>query len=281
MAITSANLANALVKLVAVDALPELTGELLMGNLVTQSFDSTVAWPGDKASINTGSGAVEIEITTHAEGTFQIPDVTKVIAVPDLLRLYMRPAIMSVAEKIESDLLGLCGLLAAHRVIGADQPGMTLEKVEEADTALFTGGVTSSEPKFLVTGVKAYSDLRRTPKFSEYQTAAEAGLHACVDGTVGKILNFFALRSQNVERGGSPALAHNIAFSKDALGMAIRRLPQVQPGSGGIADYSEVGDLGIRVVTNYQPNTLAQQYTIGILYGVRVLCDAHAVEVRS
>ena len=37
-AITSANLANAIVKLVAADALPALTGNLVMGNLVNREL---------------------------------------------------------------------------------------------------------------------------------------------------------------------------------------------------------------------------------------------------
>ena len=34
-------------------------------------------------------------LNTHAEATFQIPDVTKVLAVPDLLKLYMQPAVVA------------------------------------------------------------------------------------------------------------------------------------------------------------------------------------------
>ena len=44
-------------------------------------------------------------LNTHAEATFQIPDVTKVLAVPDLLKLYMQPAVVAMAERIETDLL--------------------------------------------------------------------------------------------------------------------------------------------------------------------------------
>ena len=43
-------------------------------------------------------------LNTHAEATFQIPDVTKVLAVPDLLKLYMQPAVVAMAERIETDI---------------------------------------------------------------------------------------------------------------------------------------------------------------------------------
>jgi hypothetical protein len=40
-AITSANVANAIVKLVAVDALPALVSNLVMGNLVNRDYEPT------------------------------------------------------------------------------------------------------------------------------------------------------------------------------------------------------------------------------------------------
>src|SRR3954468_18780828 len=110
-AITSANLANAIVKLVAVDALPALMGNLVMGNLVNRDFEPSLAQAGDTINVpipptllannlaqggsvvrqNAAPGNAQIVLDTHAEATFQIPDVSKILAVPDLLKLYMQP----------------------------------------------------------------------------------------------------------------------------------------------------------------------------------------------
>ena len=49
-AITSTNVANAIVKLVAVDALPALMGNLIMGNLVNRDFEPTLA-QSDRKSV--------------------------------------------------------------------------------------------------------------------------------------------------------------------------------------------------------------------------------------
>ena len=46
--------------------------------------------------------------------------------------------------------------------------------------------------------------LRQIQRFSEFQTAGDAGLRALVDGTVGKIKDFFVFRSQFVRRPGAP-----------------------------------------------------------------------------
>ena len=103
-----------------------------------------------------------------------------------------------------------------------------------------------------------------------------------VDGTVGKMKDFFIFRSQFVSKtGSSPASTHNLAFGKNALGLVVRRLPQPIPGTGAIAEYAELGNFGMRVTMGYQPNTLAQQFTVDILYGVGVLRNSFAVRVES
>lgn len=301
-AITSANLANAIVKLVAVDALPALMGHLVMGNLVNRDFEPQLAQAGDTVNVpipptmvanniaeggtvqtqNPNVETAQIVLNTHAEATFQIPDVTKVIAVPDLLRLYMEPAMIALAEKVESDLLGLYSQFTANTPVGTGGTALTEAVVDAAETALFNAKVPASEQKYLVVDGNAYSQLRQIPRFSEYQTAGEAGLRALVDGTIGRLKDFYVFRSQFVKKtGSSPVTTNNIAFARNAIGLAIRRLPKPLPGTGAIAEYAEVGNFGIRVVMSYQPNTLAQQFTVDILYGVGVLRNNHGVQVRS
>ena len=50
-AITSTNVANAIVKLVAADALPALMGNLVMGNLVNRDYEPVLAQAGDTVNI--------------------------------------------------------------------------------------------------------------------------------------------------------------------------------------------------------------------------------------
>jgi len=89
-------------------------------------------------------------------------------------------------------------------------------------------------------------------------------------------------RSQFVKKTGSaPVTTNNVAFAKNALGLAIRRLPRPLQGTGAIAEYAELGNLGMRITMSYQPNTLAQQFTVDMLYGVGVLRNGHGVQVRS
>ena len=299
-AITSANVANAIVKLVAADALPALVGNLVMGNLVNRDYEPTLSQAGDTVNVpipptlvanniaqgdavqtqNIPLGNAQIVLNTHCEATFQIPDVTKVLAVPDLLQVYMRPAVIALAEKIESDLLGLYGGFSANTPLGTAGMSITEATVDAAETALFGAKLPAREPKFLVVDAGTYSQLRQIPRFSEFQTAGEAGLRSLVDGTIGKIKDFFVFRSQFISKTNSgPVATHNLAFAKNAIGLVVRRLPQPLPGTGAIAEYAELGNFGMRVTMSYQPNTLAQQFTVDVLYGCGILRNEFGVQV--
>jgi hypothetical protein len=301
-AITSNNVANAIVKLVAVDALPVLVGNLIMGNLVNRDYEPILAHAGDTVNVpippimvanniaeggtvqtqNPNLGNAQIVLNTHAEATFQIPDVTKVLAVPDLLKIYMEPAVAAIAQRIESDLLNLYAGFTANTPVGTPGTTITEAVIDQAETALFLAKVPATEQKFIVVDAATYSAWRQIPRFSEFQTAGDAGLRAIVDGSVGKIKDFFVFRSQFVPKTGSaPATTHNVAFTKSALGLVIRRLPQPLPGTGAIAEYAELGNFGMRVVMSYQPDTLAQQFTVDVLYGCGVLRNVCGVQVNT
>ena len=301
-ALTSANVANAIVKLVAVDALPALMGNLVMGNLVNRDFEPALGEAGDTVNVpippvlvahnlaegdavqtqNVSLGNAQIVLSTHAEATFQIPDITKVLAVPDLLKLYMQPALVALAEKIESDLLGLYAGFNTNAAVGSAGSAISEGTVDSAETELFEAKVPASEPKYLVVDSATYSQLRQIPRFSEFQTAGDAGLRAIIEGSVGKLKDFYVFRSQFVKKTGSgPTTTHNLAFARSALGLVVRRLPQPLPGTGAIAEYAEIGNFGMRIVMSYQPNTLAQQFTVDVLYGTGVLRNSFGVQVNS
>src|SRR5689334_1485879 len=198
--ITSSNVANAIVKLVAADALPVLVGNLVMGNLVNRDYEPVLAQAGDTVNVlmpptmvannileggtvqtqNPSIGSAQIKLDTHAEATFQIPDVTKVLAVPDLLKIYMEPAVAAIAQKIETDLLNLYSQFTANSVLGTPGTPITETVIDAAETALFMAKVPPNEQKFMVVDANTYSVWRQIPRFSEFQTAGDAGLGALV-----------------------------------------------------------------------------------------------------
>ena len=227
-AITSANVANAIVKLVAADALPALVGNLVMGNLVNRDYEPTLAQAGDTVNVpiapqlvanniaeggavqpqNPSLGNAQIVLNTHAEATFQIPDVTKVLAVPDLLKVYMQPAVVAIAEKIESDLLNLYAGFTANAPLGTAGTPVTEAMLDQAETALFQAKVPASEPKYLVVDSNTYSRCGRFRASANSRRPAKRVCGRMVDGTIGKIKDFFVFRSQYVPKTGSCAGEH-------------------------------------------------------------------------
>ncbi len=300
--ITSANLANAIVKLVAAEALPALLGNLVMGSLVNRDYEPVLAHAGDTINVpippvlvanniaeggtvqpqNPNLGNAQIVLNTHAEASFILPDVTKALAFPDLLKAYMQPAVIAIAERVEADLLGLYPQFTANSPVGSAGTAITEATIDAAETALFSAKVPPTAPKYLVVDSGTYSQIRQIPRFSEYYSSGEAGLKALVEGNVGKMKDFFIFRSQFVPVTGTATInTHNLAFTRDALGLVVRRLPQPLPGTGAVAEYAEMGNFGLRIVMSYQPNTLAQQFTVDVLYGCGVLRNNFAVQVNS
>src|SRR5947207_711996 len=168
--ITSNNVASAIVKLVAADALPTLVGNLVMGNLVNRDYEPVLAQSGDTINVlipppmtannildqgtvtvqNPNISSASIVLNTHAEATFQIPDVTKVLAVPDLLKIYMEPAVAAIAQRIEGDLLSLYAGFTANAPVGTPGTTITETVIDAAETALFLAKVPNTEQKFMV-----------------------------------------------------------------------------------------------------------------------------------
>ncbi len=295
--ITSTNVAQAIVKLVASRALPALVGNLVMGNLVNRDFETELKSQGDVVSVTipgsakannigeTGSvqtqnqnlGNAQIVLNTHIESSFAIPDVTKVIAHPDLLSMYMQPAVNAVAEKIESDLMGTWPLFTSNLAVGADNTALTESVVDEAEKSLFDAKVPQTDRKYLVVTSKAHSEIRQISRFSENQTNGNGS--AIVTGQVGTLKDFSVIRSQYVKSVGGAG--RNLAFHRDAIALVMRRLPIPLPGTGAVAEYAELGNFGIRVVMSYQPNTLGQQFTVDALYGVGALRNSFATLVKN
>jgi len=298
-AITSSNVAQAIVKLVAFDALPALEANLVMGRLVNRNYEASLAQTGDTVNVpipgvmvanniaeggtvqtqNPALGNAQIVLNKHLEATFQIPDVTKVLAFPNLLQQYMRPAIIAIATQIETDLINLYPNLTAISAVGTGGAGLASEAViDSAEKSLFKALVPESIQKYAVVSPDAYSDLRQIGRFTEDRITAGAG-QAIASGQVGKLKGFLFFRSQLVPK--IAGTTYNIGFAPDAFALVTRQLPQPLPGTGAIAQYVNEGNFGLRIVMSYAPGTLAQQFTVDVLYGVAVLRNVFGLQILS
>lgn len=299
MQITSSNAAQAIVKLVAVQALDVLYGTLVMGQLVNRNFEAQFANAGDTINVpippvmttnniaeggtvsyqNPNLGNAQIVLNKHIEASFSVGDVAKIIVQPDLVRMYMGAAMTAVAQSIETDIMNLYPLCTDNSALGGSAP-ISESLVDDTETCLFNAKVPLAEPKFLVVNAATYSDLRLIQRFSENQIVPGAAT-AITEGVImGKLKNLNVIRSHFVQSTAGPVV-HNIAFARDAFALVTRRLPSPMPGTGAVADYAEKGGFGMRVVMSYNPQTLATQFTVDVLYGVGMLRNGFAVEVKT
>lgn len=310
--ITSQNVAQAIVKLVAAEALAPLVGNLVLGNLVNRDYEPTLAQAGDTVNVpippvlvanniaeagtvtqqQPNLGNAQIVLNTHVEATFSIPDVTKVLAVPDLLKTYMQPAIIAIAEKIETDIASLYPLFTANTAAGG-ATAVDEARIDTAESSLFSAKVPVALPKFLVVSATTYGGMRQLPRFTEWNALGQAsqtagGTSSMISGelagggrfgSTGKIKDFFVFRSQFIQKPSSTT--YNLGFARDAIGLVIRRLPMPIPGTGAIAEYAELGNFGVRIIMSYQPGTLAQQFTVDCLYGCAVLRNNFGIQVQT
>lgn len=300
--ITSANAAQAIVKLVAAQGLPAVMGSMVMGNLVNRDYEPSLANAGDTINIpippvlsrnNVAEGGsvtpqvanlgnAQVILNMHSEATFIIPDVTAALTGAErgdfsLMNKYLQPAMIAVAEGIETDILNMYTNLTVNASVGTGAVALTENTLDAAEKALYDAKVPEAEAKHLVLSSQGYSDVRQIPRFTQTNTNGNGG--AIVNGKVGEIKGFNVYRSQFVAKPSTTT--YNLGFAKDAFGLVIRRLPQPLPGTGAVADYGELGNFGMRIVMSYQPSTLAQQFTVDVLYGVAVLRGLYGLQVLS
>lgn len=310
--ITSQNVAEAIVKLVAAQPLEPIVGNLVMGRLVNRDYERSLAVAGDTVNIaippllianniaeggtvtpqSPNLGNAQIVLNTHVEATFQIPDVTKILAVPDLISTYMGPAIITIVEKIETDLCSLYSNFTFNTAAGS-AASITESVIDTAETTLFSSKVPPNQQKYLVVSAGTFGAMRQISRFTEFQTAGwsaggPGGMNGILDanmpgagpmGANGKIKDFLVFRSQFIQKPSSTT--YNMAFARDGLGLAIRVLPKPLAGTGAIAEYAEMGNFGVRIVMSYAPNSLAQQFTVDCLYGCAVIRNNFGIQVQS
>ena len=297
--LTSANAVAAIPKMVAPMALQALFPNFVMAGFVNRDFDNVLANAGDTVnvamapnlvanniaeagSVTTQSpslGNAQIVLNTHAEATFQIPNVMQALAAPDLIATYLQPAVVAIAEKIESDLLNVYPLLTANNPVGTGGTAPTEATVDSAETALFKARMPDSTAKIAVVSADCYAALRQIARFSEDRMIAGAGSSTIYNGTIGKLKNITFVRSQKVNISGGTT--YNMVFGRDAIVLVSRALPTIIVGTGAVSYMTSFAGFGLRVVMSYNPNTLGQQFTVDVLYGVGLLRNQFGTQFLS
>jgi hypothetical protein len=295
--LTSENAALAIAKYVASKALPVLESNLFMARLVNRNYEADLANAGDTVNIpvapsmaanniaengtvqqqNVALGNIPVTLTSHVEATFQIPDVTKALVNVGLAETFMQPAMLALAERIESDILALGPMFTFNAAVGTSNTAPTEATIDAIETAFFNAKVPAAAPKYCACSSTFYSSLRQIERFSEQRMIGSG--EAIVTGTIGQLKDVTFLRSQLIQPVSSTT--NNLAFTPDAIALVVRKLDLPLPGMGTIGAYADYKNLSLRVLMSYNPNTLGAQFTVDILYGTAALRNQAGLQVLS
>lgn len=292
--------------IIAQKALGYLRANLGLAKTVTKDFDwatfnqgQTLQIPKRGAlSVNTkatnGSVVVQnptatstpVTLNKHFEVTFGIDNVTQVLENQNTLVGYGEDAANVLGEAIEGELVKLYSNLTATPIVFDATSAATIDSSMRAIRKYFTDAkIPVGEARNFMASSGIYNSLLSVAQYVQAQNlATNTPATPIVSGEVLPIFKVNAWESQLVAQTGAsaPYTDHAMAYTKQALVLATRMLPGVPEGYGAVSQVIAEEDLGlgVRVVSSFNPNTLAMQVTLDALVGAAVSDARRAVEVQ-
>lgn len=281
-------------------ALDVLRANIVLAKLVTKDTDFEPGWvgktlnigypgtftAGDKAADTsatvqtpTGGATVAVTLNKHKYVDFIVEDVARAQASGELLDRYINPAIIAIAEVLESDLFALYAGLATS--IGTSGTDITAALVRTARKTLNDAKVPKAG-RFMVVSDKDEIALLGDTNLSAY--FANSKPDAIAEGSIGRLSGFDIYSSQLVPVvTGTPNSTKNLAGTKDMFILASRpfRDPPGQSGVQATTVVDPASGLAIRVLSQYSMGDRGQRIGFDILYGVSELRDPCGLVVLS
>ena len=282
------------------EAITALRSYLNLAKTVRRDMDSAVARFGDTIKIpKTGALSVNPKVTNtnvtrqapadnevsvvlnkHNEVTFLVEDVARAQAYQDIRALYIKDAVIAIAEELESDIAGEY-VNAGDDVTFDDTSDATVEASMLAIRKFFVDAKANKlDPKFLYGSSTLTNALLSTDKFTKVN---EYGSRTpIVDGVLGDMFGINSFESQLVVSAGSPAVEHNLAYTRDAICLVTRALPTDGNGEGVTQTSITDPDSGVsmRLTSSYDANALGRQVTLDILYGIKTVRPEFLLDVN-
>lgn len=295
---TIASTAGFIPEIWANKALEVLRAQCVMARLVAKDTDFTqefsrgdtldIPYPGtfsanDKAAdtsvtLQTPSGGTKVQVilNKHKEVSFLVEDVARAQGDPEILQRYIDAAVPALAEAIESDLFAEYANVTAN--VGTAATDITATTVRSARKTLNDAKVTAMN-RHLVVSTKDEASLLSDSNLATY--FANSKPQVITDGTIGRLYGFDIHMSQLVKLVSTTT--YNLAFQRDAFVLAMRRAKDPPPQTG--VQFAVIKDplsgLMIRVIYGYNMTYLGVQVTMDVLYGVKTVRAAKAVQVKG
>lgn len=225
---------------------------------------------------------VPVVLNHHADTSFSVTSKDLTLKVRDFAGQLLNPAMESIAQKIDRDVLkfrdditkvvGITGnLWNTPEALIAAGVELDVDSVPIADRRVIAGPRTRGE--------WLKSDLLKRADAS----GSTAGLR---QGSIGgNLFGFDAYMSQNIGQppapgvSGDPTTEVSVAFHRTAVALVTRQL-ELPMGASNAAIASYQG-FGIRVVFDYDAKFKKDMVSLDVLYGVKTLDKARAVLIKG
>jgi hypothetical protein len=285
----------------AARALEILRANIVLTRLVTRDTEWAPGWKGqtlnipypgtftaqDKAAntpatVQAPTGnTVPITLNKHKYVDFIVEDVAAAQANSNLMDRYTSPAVIALAEQLETDIFALyTGLTGTVGTSGTD---VTAAAIRSTMTAL-TNAKVPQAGRNLVLSPKDVAALMADATLQNYFAFARPEVIEGGGNRLARMYGFDIYQSQLVPVvAGSPNSTKNLAFVSEAIMLAIRPFEPPPPGSG--VDVAQMQDpesgLTIRVLHQYDMANRGVRVGFDILYGAAVLSPIRGTVVLS
>lgn len=209
---------------------------------------------------------VTITLNQHKHKTVLIEDVGRAMARPDVLQGYITEAIFSVLKQIDVSVatLGLSFSNTKAETVNHYDDIVTLRETLVGNKAPIEG------PFIYAVSNSKYADLL---KDDDINKVLNFGGNVAQSANLPQVAGMSIFETQLIQSGGSPVRKYNMAFHRDAIGLAIRPLSVDGNGLGvnqGVYNDPETG-LSIRLTMGYDAKIGGMFARAEALYGVSIM----------
>ena len=270
---------------IARQALPRLIENLVMPNLMHRDFSNDfVLGKGDtirvrKPAVLTAKkfetnidpqgvteNSEEVKLDQLADVSVEFSVLEMATNVDDLNRLFVEPAAVALAEKINTDGLALLKNITAS----ASADPKSLDAFAQAAKVLNKAKVPVA-PRHGIWSPDAEADFRTVPAIVNAEKSGTT--EALRNGSIGRIFGIDNYMAQGVDAGMLGAVFHPFAF-------AFVTRPLIAPK--GVECYvTNYNGISLRVTRGYDMNTKKEICSMDVLYGYKVLDANLATKVTA
>ena len=241
-----------------------------LGTADTKTPGSAYAFTGPADS------DVTITLDQHKYKSVLIEDTGRALARPDVLQGYITEAIHSVLRDIDVSIATL-GLSFSNFITETSNHYDDIVTLRET----LVGNKAPIEGPFIyAVSASKYADLL---KDDDINKVLNFGGAVAQTANLPQVAGMSIFETQLIQSGGSPVRKYNMAFHRDAIGLAIRPLPVDGDGMGvkqGVYN-DPVSGLSIRLTMGYDNSLGGMTARAEVLYGVKIMRQGLAVALKE